>query len=122
MLMRCAGLLLLVLTWTAVASAQTDYDFLIKGGRVIDGKNGISAVRDVAIKDGKIAAVKPNISWDFGPNVEAGRPLARLTDEYLRPGDILTHMVQRQPRRAGPGDQGTITGSFAMLPASTDRS
>jgi N-acyl-D-aspartate/D-glutamate deacylase len=41
----------------ATAGAQTDYDFLLKGGHVIDGKNGISTVRDVAIKDGRIAAV-----------------------------------------------------------------
>ena len=39
-----------------------DYDFLIKNGHVIDGKNRLSAVRDVAIKDGKIAAVAANIA------------------------------------------------------------
>src|ERR1019366_8510475 len=32
------------------------YDLLLQGGHVIDPKNGISAVRDVAIKDGFIAA------------------------------------------------------------------
>src|SRR5258705_12735131 len=47
---------------TAIAWGQPDYDLLIKGGHVIDGKNRISAVRDVAIKDGKIAAVAPNIA------------------------------------------------------------
>ena len=45
-----------------MACAQTDYDLLIKGGHVIDGKNRISAVRDVAIKDGKIAAVAAGIA------------------------------------------------------------
>ena len=38
-----------------------DYDLLLKGGHVIDGKNKISAVRDVAIKDGKIAEVAASI-------------------------------------------------------------
>ena len=38
-----------------------DYDLLLKGGHVVDGKNKLSAVRDVAIKDGKIAEVAANI-------------------------------------------------------------
>ena len=42
--------------------AQPQYDLLLKGGHVIDGKNKLSAVRDVAIRDGKIAAVAPNIA------------------------------------------------------------
>ena len=53
---------LLALSLPCIACAQTDYDLLIKGGHVIDGKNRISAVRDVAIKDGKIAAVAANIA------------------------------------------------------------
>jgi dihydroorotase len=54
-------IVLLALTFAPMAGAQTEYDFLIKGGRVIDGRNGISAVRDVAIKDRRIAAVAPDI-------------------------------------------------------------
>src|SRR6266498_1180344 len=41
----------------AVCYGQPRYDLLLEGGHVIDAKNGISAVRDVAIKDGRIAAV-----------------------------------------------------------------
>lgn len=37
------------------------YDILIKGGTVIDPKNKIHALRDVAIKDGRIAAVAPSL-------------------------------------------------------------
>ena len=37
------------------------YDLLLAGGHVIDAKNGVSAVRDVAIKDGRIAAVAERI-------------------------------------------------------------
>ena len=40
-----------------VAQGPPEYDFLIKGGRVIDPRNSLDAVRDVAIKDGTIAAV-----------------------------------------------------------------
>jgi adenine deaminase len=56
-----AAIVLVALAVAPMAGAQTEYDFLIKGGRVIDGRNGISAVRDVAIKDGRIAAVAPDI-------------------------------------------------------------
>ncbi len=45
----------------AYAQATYDYDLLIKGGHVIDGRNRISAVRDVALKDGKVVAVASNL-------------------------------------------------------------
>jgi dihydroorotase len=41
--------------------AQTQYDLLLRGGHVVDPKNRISAVRDVAISNGKIAAVEEHI-------------------------------------------------------------
>ncbi|WP_396625470.1 amidohydrolase/deacetylase family metallohydrolase [Luteitalea sp.] len=43
------------------AQQAPEYDFLIKGGRVIDPRSGLDAVRDVAIKDGRIAAVTADI-------------------------------------------------------------
>jgi dihydroorotase len=43
------------------AQAPPEYDFLIKGGRVLDPRNALDAVRDVAIKDGKVAAVATDI-------------------------------------------------------------
>jgi dihydroorotase len=45
----------------AAAQPAPQYDFLIKGGRVVDARNGVNAVRDVAIKDGRIAAVAADI-------------------------------------------------------------
>ena len=42
-------------------SGQARYDILLKGGHVIDAKNAIDAVRDVAIAGGKIAAIAPQI-------------------------------------------------------------
>ena len=63
---RCAGALALTVLTAAAAGAQpapptAPYDFLIKGGHVVDPKNGVDAVRDVAIKDGRIAAVAVDI-------------------------------------------------------------
>jgi dihydroorotase len=61
--MRSTAVLAVVglLVASLAAQAPTEYDFLIKGGRVIDPRNAIDAVRDVAIKDGRIAAVAANI-------------------------------------------------------------
>ncbi len=50
----------LVVTLTAALSAQT-YDLLLKGGHLIDPKNNIDAIRDVAIRAGKVAAVGENL-------------------------------------------------------------
>jgi len=52
---------LVVLALPVAAQGPPEYDFLIKGGRVIDPRSALDAVRDVAIKDGRIAAVAPDI-------------------------------------------------------------
>src|SRR5262252_13431 len=60
--LRCvtaAGICLAVLA--IHLSAEPKYDLLLKGGRLIDARNNISAVRDVAIAGGKIAAVASSI-------------------------------------------------------------
>ena len=47
-----------------VASLPTDarsYDLLLRGGHVLDPRNGVDAVRDVAIVDGRVAAVAARI-------------------------------------------------------------
>src|SRR5688500_17925564 len=53
---------LLALVFCAVSAFAQQYDLLLKGGHVIDPKNGIDAVRDVAIKGNRVAAVEPNIA------------------------------------------------------------
>ncbi len=46
-----------------------EYDILLKGGRVIDAKNNIDGVMDVAIKDGVIARVASDIPGAFAVKV-----------------------------------------------------
>ena len=43
------------------AFGAASYDLVIKGGRVIDPSRRLDAVRDVAIAQGRIAAVEANI-------------------------------------------------------------
>jgi dihydroorotase len=44
------------------ALGQPAYDLLLKGGHVIDAANDIDSVMDVAVRDGKIAAVAQNVA------------------------------------------------------------
>ena len=80
--MRLLGFLLIV----SCATAQPRYDLLLKGGHVIDAKNNISAVRDVAIAGGKIAAVAANI-----PASEA-RKTIDVSSLYVTPGLVDMHV------------------------------
>ncbi len=65
------------------------YDLLIKGGRLFDPGQGLDAIMDVGITDGKIAAVEPNIE----PS-EATRHIAvKGQRRFVTPGliDLHTH-------------------------------
>ncbi len=49
--------------------STTRYDLLIKGGTVVDPSQGLHAVRDVALSDGKVAAVEEGISESLAGEV-----------------------------------------------------
>ena len=51
---------LLLFSLASVLVAQ-EYDLVIRGGHVIDPRNKISAVRDIAVKGDRIAAVAEKI-------------------------------------------------------------
>src|SRR5687767_12534384 len=58
---RAAALLMVLGAAGHAPSAEQKYDVLLRGGHLIDPRSGTSAVRDVAIAAGKIAAVAPRI-------------------------------------------------------------
>jgi dihydroorotase len=62
------------------------YDLLLKGGHVIDHKNSRDGMLDIAITDGKIAAVAPNI-----PAGEAKKVIS-VSGLYVTPGLIDMHV------------------------------
>ena len=96
--MRLPILLLLANTLLA----QPAYDLLLKGGHVIDPKNKISAVRDVAIHDGFIAAVDSDIPAD------KARKVVEVAGLYVVPGliDLHAHVY------AGSEGKGLAGGRF----------
>src|SRR5215470_9759597 len=53
--------LLTILLLNGWSLAQNKYDLVIKGGEVIDPRSGVQAVRDVGIRDHKIAAIEKDI-------------------------------------------------------------
>jgi N-acyl-D-aspartate/D-glutamate deacylase len=55
---RLVFFLCLLALSTTIAAAQ-QYDLVLEGGRVIDPETGLDAVRNVGIRDGKIARVSP---------------------------------------------------------------
>src|SRR5437667_9514988 len=86
--------------------AQAPYDLRLKGAHVIDPKNKISAVRDVAIRDGLIAAVAPNI-----PTTQA-RKAVNVAGLYVTPGliDLHAHVF------AGSDGVGLAGGDSSIFP------
>jgi len=79
---------LTLLLFFACSSAQAQYDLLLKGGHVIDPKNGIDRPMDVAIAGNKIAAVAPDIS------ALQAKKVVDVHGLYVTPGlvDIHTHL------------------------------
>ncbi len=70
--------------YASVATAQ-QYAVVIKEGHVIDPKNNIDAVMDVAIQDGKISLVARNI------DSKQGRQVVNAKGMYVVPGLIDIH-------------------------------
>ena len=83
------------------------YDLLLRGGHVIDARNSISAVRDVAIAGGKIAAVAASI------DPSEALKTVDVTGLYVTPGlvDIHTHVYTGTgERRSYAGDNSRVSG------------
>jgi dihydroorotase len=70
----------------ATAVAQPRYDLLLKGGHVIDPKNRIDAIRDVAISKGRIAAVAASI------DPASAAKVIDATGLYVTPGIVDIHV------------------------------
>ncbi|QNI37972.1 amidohydrolase/deacetylase family metallohydrolase [Edaphobacter albus] len=86
------------------AQPATKYDILLKGAHVIDPKNLVDKVTDVAVVDGHIASVADNIS------VSDARKVINLTGLYLTPGliDIHVHIYPRVGLPPGSPMQASI--------------
>ena len=106
--MRIKSILLVLLLniISGFAFAQT-YSIVIKGGHIIDPKNNIDAIMDLAIKDGKIALVAKNI------DEKEGKQIINAKDMYVTPGliDIHVHVYY-----GTLNDQALMNGMTSVAP------
>ena len=96
----------LALTRSTPAAPAPKYDLILRGGHLIDARNGINARRDVAISAGKIAAVAPIL------NRADAEQAIDVTGLYVVPGlvDIHTHVY------AGTGEKNSYAGDLSVYP------
>ncbi|NND33595.1 MAG: amidohydrolase/deacetylase family metallohydrolase, partial [Saprospiraceae bacterium] len=86
-------------------------DILLKGGHLIDPKNNLNEILDVAISDGKIAAVKKDI------DATGAKKTINATGLFIVPGliDIHTHVfVGPQPRTFANGFSSVSPDDFSF--------
>lgn len=97
---------LILLILALPAQGQPRYDLLLKGGHVIDPKNHLDAVRDIAIASGRIARVAETID-----PAEAGQ-VVNVAGLYVTPGlvDIHVHVY----RRGRSGEEGVDPDAFTF--------
>jgi dihydroorotase len=103
-----AALLMLGALSASLGRPQTapKYDLLLRGGHVIDARNSIDGVRDVAIAAGRIALVAAKIN-----PAEAGKAVD-VSGLYVTPGliDIHAHVY------AGTGEPKSYAGDNSVYP------
>jgi dihydroorotase len=82
------------------------YDLLLQNGHVLDDKNGIDAMRDVGIKDGKIAAVAAHL------DPKQALKTIDVHGFYVTPGliDLHVHVF------TGTGERGSYAGDLSVYP------
>ncbi len=92
--------------FVASCFGQPMYDLLLRNGHVIDPKNGISAKRDVAIRDGRIAAVADHL------DPRSALKTVDVNGLYVTPGlvDIHVHVF------AGTGERDSYAGDNSVYP------
>ena len=87
------------------------YDLLLKGGHLIDPQNDLDGARDMAVADGRVAAVDVDIPVDRAERV------IDVDGLYITPGlvDIHTHMYATAGNRdAWAGDNSILPDGFSF--------
>jgi dihydroorotase len=101
----------LIVALLAVPAAAQQYDLLLKGGHVIDPRNNIDSLMDVAVTGGRIAAVASAIDASQAKQTIDVRGL------YVTPGlvDIHVHLFATTGLKdAWAGDNSVLPDGFSF--------
>ena len=93
-----------------------EFDLLLMGGRLIDPKNSIDAIRDVAVKDGKIAGI------GLGIDPKRAKAVADVRGLVVSPGliDLHVHVFNTTGMAdAWAGDNSVSPDSFSFRSCTT---
>jgi len=103
---RLAAPSLALLGLAGPSGAEPKYDLLLKGGHVIDPRNGTDAPRDVAVAGGRVAAVEARIDPALAFKT------VDVSGLYVTPGlvDIHVHVY------AGTGERDSYAGDNSVYP------
>lgn len=99
-------IVVVALVATVLPLRAQPFELILKGGHVIDPRNNIDGVRDVAVANGRIAAVAPNLTPAPGTQVIDARGM------FVTPGliDLHVHLF------ATTGVKGAWAGDNSVLP------
>jgi predicted amidohydrolase YtcJ len=94
------SILVMALIFVKMPLAAADYDLVIVNGRVMDPESGLDAVRNVGVRDGKIAAITRDAI--------KGKETINARNHVVPPGFIDGHTHEgfegaerRLPRKTG---------------------
>jgi N-acyl-D-aspartate/D-glutamate deacylase len=91
----------------AEEASVSDWDLVLRGGRVIDPESGLDAVRDLAVANGRIAAIR-----------SALRP-APVDVVVFDPETITDQASYRQATRASAGIRHVLVNGTFVVPDGT---
>ena len=102
----CAALSLLTGLLAFGQTPTPSYDLILQGGHVLDDKNHVDSLKDVAIKDGRIAKVADHIPASLALKTISTKGL------YVTPGliDIHVHVY------SGTGERNSYAGDNSVPP------
>ena len=103
-MMRSAIVAVVVLGSLTVSAQEPMYDLLLKGGHVIDPKNNIDKLMDVAVRNGKVASVAENIP------ASKAKTVADVKGLYVTPGliDMHVHVYNATPVTAAAARSNSV--------------
>jgi dihydroorotase len=94
------------LLFTSADARAQEYDMVLQGGHVLDAKNHVDAVEDIAVKDGLVAEVAPHI------DPKRAVKTIDVKGFYVTPGlvDIHEHVY------ASTGEAHSYAGDLSVYP------